>query len=106
VQLTSDYSLTVRKDSVISYLPYFGRAYTAPIGKTSGGIEFTSTDFVYTSKQNKKGGWQIEIKPNDETDVRQMLLTVSKNGYGSLSVTSNNRQAISFNGYIDKQSKR
>ena len=30
VNLTSPYSLEMRGDSVISYLPYFGRAYSAP----------------------------------------------------------------------------
>jgi len=29
-QLTSDYDLRVYGDSLIAYLPYFGRAYTAP----------------------------------------------------------------------------
>src|SRR6185436_5082371 len=35
-QLTSDYDLRVTKTSVISYLPYFGRAYQAPINPTQG----------------------------------------------------------------------
>ncbi|MDE6985366.1 MAG: DUF4251 domain-containing protein, partial [Bacteroides acidifaciens] len=30
VPLTSPYSLKIRNDSVISYLPYFGRAYSIP----------------------------------------------------------------------------
>ena len=30
VDLTSSYSLEVKGDSVISYLPYFGQAYSVP----------------------------------------------------------------------------
>src|SRR5438105_11782972 len=33
-QLTSDYDLRVTGDTVVSYLPYFGRAYTAPTDPT------------------------------------------------------------------------
>lgn len=102
IQLTSEYSLTVKQDSVEAYLPYFGRAYTAPIGSTEGGIQFTSTDFSYQPEKRKKRGWTITIKPNDAKDVQQLILTISKNGYGTLHVTSQNRQAISFSGIVEQ----
>ena len=99
-QLTTDYTLKVTKDTVIADLPYFGRAYSAPIGATNGGIQFTSTSFDYTSTEKKKGGWDISIKPKDTQDVRELTLSISATGYASLQVLSNNRQAISFNGYL------
>lgn len=103
--LTSDYDLAVSKDTVKAYLPFFGRAYTAPMDPTQGGIKFTSTDFDYQTKEKKKGGWQVTIEPKDAADVRQLMLDISENGYASLRVTSNNREAISFNGYIKERSK-
>ncbi|HEX9508930.1 MAG TPA: DUF4251 domain-containing protein [Puia sp.] len=99
-QLTSDYDLKVTKDQIVSYLPYFGRAYTAPIDPSQGGIQFTSKDFDYTVEARKKGGWDVQIKPKDYRDVQQMSLSISENGYATLQVTSTNRQAISFYGYI------
>lgn len=36
LNLTSPYSLEMRGDSAISYLPYFGRAYSAPYGGGDG----------------------------------------------------------------------
>ena len=36
IPLTSPYSLEIRNDSVISYLPYFGRAYSIPYGGGDG----------------------------------------------------------------------
>ena len=36
IPLTSSYSLTIRNDSVISYLPYYGRAYSIPYGGGDG----------------------------------------------------------------------
>ena len=99
-QLTSEYDLTVTKNSVVSYLPFFGRAYSLPYGSTEGGFNFTSTKFDYSSTNRKKGGWEISIKPKDIADFREFSLTLSENGYGTLQVITNNRQPISFTGYI------
>jgi len=106
--LTSDYDLVVKKDTITAFLPYFGRAYTAPndIYTNEGGIKFKTADFSYDSKPSKKGGWEITIKPKDTNisnwrSVQQMYLSISANGYATLRVTSTNRDPISFNGYID-----
>jgi hypothetical protein len=99
-QLTPDYDLKITKSSIVSYLPYFGRAYSAPLDPTQGGIQFTSKDFEYTATPRNKGGWDVLIKPKDYRDVQQMTLTISSTGYATLQVTSINRQPISFNGYI------
>jgi hypothetical protein len=101
--LTGGYDFTVSKDSVVAYLPYYGRAYSAPIDPTKGGVQFTSTQFDYKVDTTKKGGWEISIKPRDNRDVNQIYLSVSSAGYASLRVTSINRQAISYNGEIVKR---
>ena len=36
ITLSSPYSLEIRNDSVFSYLPYYGRAYSVPYGGGSG----------------------------------------------------------------------
>jgi len=105
-QLTPDFELKVTKSSIISYLPYFGRAYTAPIDPTQGGIQFTSKDFEYTATPKNKGGWEVLIKPKDYRDVQQMNLSISSTGYATLQVTSTSRQPISFNGIIQAPKKR
>jgi Domain of unknown function (DUF4251) len=99
-QLTSEYDVRLSKNAFVSHLPYFGRAYSAPYGSGDGGFNFTSKDFAYSSKTRKKGGWEISITPKDVTDVREFLLTVSENGYGTLQAMSNNRRPISFTGYV------
>jgi hypothetical protein len=98
--LSPEYTVKVSKDTIISDLPYFGRAYSAPIGKTDGGIKFTSNTFEYTKEIHKKGGWDILIKPKDASEVQQLSFSISENGYSTLKVISTNRQAISFYGYI------
>jgi hypothetical protein len=99
-QLTGDFDLRVSKDTIISNLPYFGRAYIPPANPSEGPLYFTSTQFEYTVTNNKKGGWDIVITPKDLHDQRQIALSIFDNGRASATVTSNNRQPIAFNGYI------
>ena len=104
-QLTSDYDLQVSKDAIVSQLPYFGRAYSAPMSPSDAGLQFTSKEFDYTVTNKKKGGWDIVIKYKDTRDVKQMQLSIFDNGTASLQAISNNRQPISYNGYITGPSK-
>lgn len=107
IQLTSEYDVRVNNDTLATYLPYFGRAFVAPIDPTRGGIRFNSTDFEYNVEEKRKGGWEILMKPRDTRDVRQLLLTVTESGYATLQVISNDRQPITFNGFIAaRESKR
>jgi hypothetical protein len=100
-QLTGDsYNLRLSGDTLVSYLPYFGRAYSAPSPGASGGYSFTSTEFDYTTKARRKGGWDVVIKPKDVNDVREFSLNVSKSGYATLRALSNNRQLITYNGFL------
>jgi hypothetical protein len=106
-QLTSEYDLRVTKDSVIAFLPYFGRAYfDVPYNPTDGGIKFTSTKFDYKVNEKKKGGWEIIIKPSDVKNTISLMLYISTDGYGSLSVNSANRDFITFNGYLKEKDKK
>ncbi|CAL1519297.1 DUF4251 domain-containing protein [Chitinophaga sp. MM2321] len=105
-QLTSEYNVTVTADSVVSYLPYFGRAYSAPYGSNKSPLDFKTKQFKYTSTPRKKDGWSISVKPTDQQDIQNINITVSSSGYGTLQVTSNNRQPMSFNGYIKEGKKQ
>lgn len=106
--LTSDYDVRVSKDTIIAYLPYYGRAYVAPQDPTEGGIKFTSTKFNYVTEPQKKGGWRVVVTPKDNNgtdwrDVRQLVFFISSEGYTSLQVTSTNRDPISFNGTVERR---
>jgi len=102
IQLSPGYALTVSPDTVMCDLPYYGRAYQAPMNPSDGGIKFTSTDFEYTVKNQKKGGWDIQIKPKDVRNSPQVSLSISAKGYASMRVISTDRESISFNGVIQK----
>jgi len=98
-QLSSGYDVTVTKNSVVSYLPFFGRAQTIPIGAAEGGIKFTSASFDYKTVYNGKV-WNVTIKPSDVSHVQQLYLSVYDNGTAVLEVMNINRDNISFRGYI------
>ena len=100
IQLTSSYGFKLSNDSLKADLPYFGRAFSAPISPTESPLRFTSTEFTYLVQPRRKERWDVSIKPNDAREVRQMTLNVSSSGYGTLQVISNNRQAISFYGTV------
>lgn len=98
-QLSGIYDLTVTKNTIISYLPFYGRAQTIPIGSSDGGIKFSSTKFEYKVVADKKG-WQVTIIPNDVSDVQRLYLNIFDNGTARLDVMNLRRDYISFSGYI------
>ncbi|MCW3092300.1 MAG: hypothetical protein JWP81_3369 [Ferruginibacter sp.] len=104
--LTSEYTLNISKDTIESYLPFFGRAYSAPMDPSDAGIKFASTSFDYNLAPRKKGGWNVDIKPKDAQGVQQLTLSVFENGNATLQVISTNRQPISFNGYVAAKKER
>jgi hypothetical protein len=100
---TPGYTLKVQPDKIIAEMPYYGRAYNAGYGGSDGGIRLNTAKFEYTVENRKKGGWDISIKPTDSKDIQQFNLTIQVNGSATLQVTSNNRQPINFDGYIDEK---
>ncbi|RNL55090.1 DUF4251 domain-containing protein [Pedobacter jejuensis] len=103
----SQYDLKVTKDSIVAYLPYYGRAFNAPYNPNDGGIKFTSKNFTYKEDKAKKGGYTVSITTNDlKTENYQLFLRISQNGYASLMVNSVNKQAINFNGFLAEPKKK
>jgi hypothetical protein len=98
--LTSDYFLRVAGDSLVSALPYFGRAYTAPINPEDAGYNFTSTSFDYTVSNGKKNSYHVTIHTKDKFNTADFILTIYNNGNADLQVTSNDKQPISYIGYL------
>lgn len=99
VDLTSGYELKVIGDSVSVYLPYYGRAYQSDYSSTEGGIKLEVLSEEYSLK-NEKDGYEVSFKAESDSDTYTFNLSVSRSGYASLHVSSNNRQSITFNGIL------
>ena len=96
--LNTPYDVTLTRDSLVTQLPYIGRAYTGVLPGEAG-VNFTSTSFDYKSKFRKKK-WEVTIKPKDTKDVRELQFTIFDNGTTTLTLMPTNKQTISYHGYI------
>lgn len=98
-----NYTIDLKNNNLDVVLPYFGRSFKADYTGDSS-YRFTSKDFTIDKSQNKKGNWIVRIKPNDINNVREIIIEVFKNGKALVSMNSNDRQPISYDGYISKTS--
>lgn len=101
LNLDEGYGLTIKKEEISANLPYFGQTYSAAVAMTDRtGIRFVSKDFeIQKGKPSKKSETYI-IHPKDQKYVRTLILEVFSNGKAYLSINSNDRQPISYEGNI------
>jgi hypothetical protein len=101
IRLTSsNYQISFYKDSLDSFLPYFGTAVRAQYGTSQSPLIFSSSNFTYTAKTSRKGSRTLTIKINIPSDPDVLTLSISPSGYGTLQVNSIDRQPITFYGFI------
>ncbi len=99
INLTSLYSLEVKNDSVYSYLPYFGRAYTIPYGGGDGLI-FNAPMDSYAMDHRSSGDAKVELVAHNAEDRFQFFISIYSNGSVSISVNMQNRESISYSGNL------
>ncbi len=97
--VTGTYSLEVKGDSLISYLPYFGKAYQVPYGGGKG-LNFIDTIEQYAATKDAKGRYQIAIGLTNEEDTYLYSLEVFDNGNATIDVRSKQREPISYSGMM------
>lgn len=103
VYLTSEYDLQIKNDSAFAYLPYFGVAYVAPFNSSEGGIKFAEPMSNYSITPNKKSnGWDIRFKIKSKVSVYDIFMNVFNNGSTTFTVSSYERDMITFNGDVKK----
>ena len=95
--LSYGYCVEVRNDSLISYLPYFGRAYNVPYvgGK---GLNFSERISSYQESQKRNGQRHIEIGVRNEEDTYLYTIEVFDNGSSSVEVHALERERIYYTG--------
>ncbi len=103
----SQYDFKVTKDSVVAYLPYYGRSFSPPLNPNEGGIKFTSKDFSYNETKNKRGNYTIQINTKDlKRENFRLTLSITPNGYATLIASGYNKQPITFNGYLSESKRK
>ena len=94
------YSVEVRNDTLISYLPYFGRAYNVPYGGGKG-LNFTAPIGSYQEFMKGNGQRHIEIGVSNEEDTYFYTIEVFDNGNSTVDVRARQRERISYSGHIE-----
>ena len=94
------YTMTADQGAFKAYLPYFGRAYQASYGG-NGGIEFDGEpEEVEITRNEKKRNITVSFKISGENDRYTVSLQAGSTGYGTLNITCQKRQPISYYGSI------
>ena len=100
VNLTTNYSVEVKGDSLISYLPYFGRAYNVPYGGGKG-LNFIAPITGYQTETDRKGITRVVLTSENEEDHYRYILEVSNSGDSYIQVQSRQRDFIRYSGRMD-----
>lgn len=93
----SNYSVQVKGDTLVSYLPYVGQAYNLPYGGGKG-LDFTAKIGHYHDQVLQDGNHNVIINLFNGEDVFVYNLNISPSGSAFLTVSSRNRQTISYTG--------
>lgn len=99
VHVASNYSLEVRGDTLVSYLPYYGRAYSIPYGGGKG-LNFTAPIISYESDKSPDGRTKIKLVTNNDEDVIEFSLELFDNGQATIDFLSRERESISYSGEL------
>lgn len=102
MDLDYGYTLVLKDKELEVTLPYFGRVFIPSLDNNKNSYRFTSKDFSVEKKQNKKGHWVFSIKTNDIKYIRNIFVEIFKNGRAYVSIDSDDRQPISYDGYVMK----
>lgn len=98
INLNGNYTITVRNDSAISYLPYYGRSYRAPMSPDESGIKFNEPIKDYTLTTSRKGMFLVKMEIRNQYDSYTVNMDISPTGNASVRINSNNKTPISFYG--------
>ncbi|QQX75467.1 MULTISPECIES: DUF4251 domain-containing protein [Aequorivita] len=95
----SNYSITFTPEMVTSNMPFYGRAYSGMIMGRDKGMRFKGKpeDFIITSAKN---GYNVTTTIKGETDIYVISISVGYSSFATLSISSNDRGTISYQGEI------
>ena len=101
------YDLVIKNDLCKAYLPFYGRAYSGSAYGGDGGIKFEVEGVSYDIKHNdKKTKTKIKFQIKHNSENYDIFLTVYSNGNANLSISSNNRSNMTYDGKITQYKEK
>ena len=98
--VTPDFFLELRGDTLRSYLPYMGVAHQAPMASPSEGLNFETVMKSYHQSNPKPDLARLEIEAKTKEDFFVYHIEVYYTGKAFISVQSQHRDPISFDGEV------
>jgi hypothetical protein len=105
INLTTEYTLEFHPDLIKCDLPFFGRAYSGVAYGGDGGMKFEGKPMDLKIEKKKKSH-DIKVNVKGGNDSYSLILSVYFDGSAYLSISSNNRSSISYNGDIEALQKK
>ena len=98
IQITSLYTMKATGGSYKAYLPYFGRAYAGAYGD-GGSIEFDGEpENLKITRNDDKNTITVSFNIKSQKDQYTVSLEAGASGYGTLVITGDKQQSISYYG--------
>lgn len=101
INLTTAYDVKITNDSIFSYLPYYGVAYSVSYGGTDSPMIFSNL-FKTCDMEKTKNGYRVKVSTKNGNDSLEFNFNISETGSTTLNVSSMNRQSISYYGNLEK----
>ena len=99
--LFPSYKMKIDGDKVTTYLPYFGRSYTAPADPRNLAVELTDYQTNIKQKTNNKKGYTFTFDATTTgNETYNFTVTISAGGSSGISLISSNRQGITYSGKL------
>ncbi|PRZ24137.1 DUF4251 domain-containing protein [Flavobacterium granuli] len=97
--------IAFKPDFIRSEMPFFGRGYSGIGYGGDTGLKFEGKPSEFTIEKGKNT-YEIKATVRGKQDVFNILLSVFFEGNARLTISSNNRSSISYNGEISKIEKK
>jgi hypothetical protein len=94
------YSVRVKGDHIVSYLPYFGRAWDLPYGGGHG-LNFEADIQESVVYREADGSYTVRLLIKTDEDTHVYTFQIFTSGKATLLVQSKNREPINFYGDYD-----
>lgn len=104
LDLDYGYTIQIKKSELQVELPYFGRMYNPSYDTSKNSYRFSSKEYTVDQQAGKKGSTVYTIQTSDQPNIRRIIMEVFKNGKAYVSIDSNDRAPITYDGYIMENS--
>jgi hypothetical protein len=95
----SGYSVVFSSEEIISNMPFYGRGYSGMALGRDKGMRFKGKPEKYTIEQSKKG-FEVNTVVKTDSDTFSISVSIGNSGYATLTISSNNRSTVSYQGEV------